>query len=841
MHRFILASRLSAFVAVLLTALSAQGAHGVVIKVGGASFPSVPYTLAARNFSSENPVTVAYSGSNSGTGQKNAFNGEFQVGASDVPISTSLYGSNGTIIALPAIAGGLVVTYNVPGLPKGLQLKFSRQVLPRIFDGSVSMWNDPLLVADNPSLAEKNAKIIVITRSSGSGSTIFFTKSLKLMDASSKYPSSPYENPKFTFSMNNSVMAATTDSAAVIVGSFPYTLTYLSQNEAAVAKASSNGDCSTALAQHLNGDFIPCNLNSLGLAVKNVPQDNIDSLNYNSEGLNTLDVDVPGAYPLTIISNFILRPSEISSDKAVTVWALKFIWYFISHPEFATSQTFVSLYQTPIGERTLSRISSITQRDEVLYGKSVCDPLPDGSYLHPCVNGFCEDLNPFQDSSAQCTCEYGFGNYDHSDCSEVTPYFSPVWTSYVKYFFMATAVLVVGGMISQLIRMKADPDVKAMSPPCCAFILSGFLLAAISILFHATSPTHSTCVAHIVTASIAFGMVFSMIFLKSIRIFFIFRYTRLARLGIFQDAVLIALASILAIIDGIIAGVYTQVDKVGPRIQDLAGSSKEVWVCGVESDGEGSSRSTISTLLIVLLAFNGLLVVLCLMAGHLTRSASRKFDESKKIWSMVSVCALILLISMSVMLGLPSDTEAMLNLKNVLFSGTVWLLSILSPIILFGPSLLGSLQTHVRESSLGQNTGSIQSGENSDWKTADVGKSTALLFNVGVKAMKALAIWDTALIILMPDMNMAFIMKSETHIFTKFSRCKVKPVATTTKDAQGTFRLEMVLDKNSDLLEFATKEKMDEFRSIHTQCIVNNNMKRDESSGIRKRGSRSVV
>ncbi|KAJ3236461.1 hypothetical protein HDU81_010756 [Chytriomyces hyalinus] len=830
-----LASRLFAFATVLLTALSAQGARGIVIKVGGASFPSAPYSIAAGNFSLQNPITVTYTASNSGTGQKNAYNGDYQVGASDVPISTSVYGTNGTIIALPAIAGGLVVTYNVPGLPKDFQLKFSRQVLPRIFDGSVSMWNDPLLVADNPVLATKNAKIIVITRSAGSGSTIYFTKGLKLMDASSNYASSPYENPKFTFNMNNSVRAATTDAAAVIVGSFPYTLTYLSQNEAAVAKATSNGDCNTALAQHLNGDFIPCNLESLGLAVKNVPQDKIDSLNYNTEGLSALDVDVPGAYPLTIISNFVVRPSEISSEKDVTIWALKFIWYFISHPEFATSQTFVSLYQTPIGDRTLSRISSITQKGEIIYGKSVCDPLPDGSYLHPCVHGFCEDTNPFQDASAQCTCQYGFGNYDQSDCSEVTPYFSPIWTSYAKYFFMVTAVLLVGGMIAQLFRMRVDPDVKAMSPPCCAFILSGFLLAGISILFHATSPTESTCVANVVTASIAFGMVFSMIFLKSIRIFFIFRYTRLARLGILQDKVLIAFASILTVIDGVIAGVYTQVSKVGPRIQDLAGSSKEVWVCGVETDSGSSSRSSVSPLLILLLTFNGLLVVLCLMAGYLTRSASRKFDESKKIWSMVSVCALILLISLSVLLGLPSDTEAMLNLKNVLFSGTVWLLSTISPIILFGPCLLGSLSTNIRESSLGQSSGSNKSGEHSDWKTAEVGKSTALLFNVGIKAVKTMAIWDTALIILMPDMNMAFIMKSETHIFTKFTRCKVKPVTATTKEAQGTFRLELVLDKNTDILEFPTKEKMDEFRTAHTQCVVNNNMKREESSGIRKR------
>ncbi|KAI8621172.1 hypothetical protein BC830DRAFT_314256 [Chytriomyces sp. MP71] len=295
------------------------------LSIGGASFPADPYVAAAYNFSYSFGVSATYSTSNSGTGQQNTFNGIFQVGASDVPINTALYGSNGSIVAIPAIAGGLVVTYNIPGLSTSTQLKFSRKVLPRIFDGTIASWNDPRLVADNPALANQSSPIIIITRSAGSGSTLNFIKSLKLMDASNGFEGSPYTNPKFKLGVSTSVLAATTDAAASIVGSFPHTITYLSQAEALLAEANSNGFCNFAMAQHLNGDYIPCNSASIQTAVVNVDSATLDKLDFSTGGLSILDVSTPGAYPIAIISNFVVRPLQLANNRPTTLATLEFI------------------------------------------------------------------------------------------------------------------------------------------------------------------------------------------------------------------------------------------------------------------------------------------------------------------------------------------------------------------------------------------------------------------------------------------------------------------------------------------------------------------------------------
>ncbi|KAI8609745.1 hypothetical protein BC830DRAFT_808838 [Chytriomyces sp. MP71] len=113
----------------LLLSISAASADPskLVLSFGGASFPSEPYLAATQGFNQYFKAAATYYTSNSGTGQNGVFLGRFEVGASDVPINTGLYGTNGTIVAIPAIAGGLVVSYNVPGRNK-TKLKFSRKV-----------------------------------------------------------------------------------------------------------------------------------------------------------------------------------------------------------------------------------------------------------------------------------------------------------------------------------------------------------------------------------------------------------------------------------------------------------------------------------------------------------------------------------------------------------------------------------------------------------------------------------------------------------------------------------------------------------------------------------------
>src|SRR5262249_39049322 len=95
--------------------------------------------------------------------------------ASDAPLTDDqLKGAKGgQLLHIPTALGGVVPTYNVPGVSD--QLRFTPDVLAGIYLGQISRWNDPRRVTDNPALASVDQPIAVIHRSDGSGTTFIFT------------------------------------------------------------------------------------------------------------------------------------------------------------------------------------------------------------------------------------------------------------------------------------------------------------------------------------------------------------------------------------------------------------------------------------------------------------------------------------------------------------------------------------------------------------------------------------------------------------------------------------------------------------------------------------------
>ncbi|KAI9334575.1 hypothetical protein BDR26DRAFT_559464 [Obelidium mucronatum] len=245
-------------------------AEKVTITSGGASFPAPAYLAAVAEFNNlynADIASFAYAVSDSTTGQKNAYSGLFNFGGSDVAINIAQ--PNGTtLVALPAIAGGIGISYNLPGVSQNVKL--SRTVLPRIFDGTITKWNDPALVKDNPFLANISQTLMVVTRSASSGTSQNMFRGLALMDASTGYANSPFLAKGFKLTMKNSFAAATTASAAIIVGSVSYTMTYLNQMEARDLELASPTLTTTALIQHPNGDFMSWSTSGGQIAVSSI-------------------------------------------------------------------------------------------------------------------------------------------------------------------------------------------------------------------------------------------------------------------------------------------------------------------------------------------------------------------------------------------------------------------------------------------------------------------------------------------------------------------------------------------------------------------------------------------
>jgi phosphate transport system substrate-binding protein len=146
-------------------------------KAGGGDYP-------VSNAGLEDPPTgpvLDYEPSGSLAGTMRVRDGSVDFGASDVPLSSAELAKLG-LGQFPIVIGGVAVVVNVAGVTPG-DIKFTGPLLADIFLGKISNWNDPAIKAVNPALNLPDAKIAVIRRSDGSGTTFNFTNYLSRASA----------------------------------------------------------------------------------------------------------------------------------------------------------------------------------------------------------------------------------------------------------------------------------------------------------------------------------------------------------------------------------------------------------------------------------------------------------------------------------------------------------------------------------------------------------------------------------------------------------------------------------------------------------------------------------
>jgi phosphate transport system substrate-binding protein len=114
------------------------------------------------------------SGSLAGTMRVQA--GAVDFGASDVPLKSEELQRLG-LIQFPIVIGGVVAVVNLDGIGPG-QLKLTGPLLADIYLGNVQNWSDRAIRTLNPDLKLPDARIVLVHRSDGSGTTFNFTNYL---------------------------------------------------------------------------------------------------------------------------------------------------------------------------------------------------------------------------------------------------------------------------------------------------------------------------------------------------------------------------------------------------------------------------------------------------------------------------------------------------------------------------------------------------------------------------------------------------------------------------------------------------------------------------------------
>ena len=167
-----------ALIAVCILALAASGFGQTLINGAGATFPYPIYSKWFDEFHKAHPdVQINYQSIGSGGGIRQLEAGTVDFGASDMPMTDEQLQKQKThVLHFPTVLGGVVPTYNVPGVSG--ELNFTHEALAGIFLGAVKTWNDPAIAKANPGVKLPADDIVVVHRSDGSGTTFIWTNYL---------------------------------------------------------------------------------------------------------------------------------------------------------------------------------------------------------------------------------------------------------------------------------------------------------------------------------------------------------------------------------------------------------------------------------------------------------------------------------------------------------------------------------------------------------------------------------------------------------------------------------------------------------------------------------------
>lgn len=271
-------------------------------------------------------VTYASIGSGAGIAQITARTIDF--GGSDAPLTAAQYAAlSATLLTIPESASAVVPAYNLPGISNGLN--FTGSVLANIFLGSITMWNDPAIVALNPGTNLPSHAIIVVHRSDGSGTMYAFTNYLS--DASSQWASQVGKGTSVNWPTGRGGKG--NEGVAGIISNTQYAIGPL---EIAYEIINTNL-ISYGTVQNAAGNFLLANLTNIASAVQiganSLPAGNaqwsnvsiIDNIYNNTAATN--------AYPITTLTYLLVYQQQADQNKGTAL--VNFIWWLVNSAQAA--------------------------------------------------------------------------------------------------------------------------------------------------------------------------------------------------------------------------------------------------------------------------------------------------------------------------------------------------------------------------------------------------------------------------------------------------------------------------------------------------------------------------
>jgi phosphate transport system substrate-binding protein len=128
-----------------------------------------------------NSTNISYNGTGSGPGVTAFIQKQADFAGSDYPLNSTQQPTadarctGGKALSVGTVPGIISVMYNIPGVTK---LNLSASNLAKIFNGKITKWNDPAIVADNAGVTLPDLAIQTFHRSDASGTSYNFSNYL---------------------------------------------------------------------------------------------------------------------------------------------------------------------------------------------------------------------------------------------------------------------------------------------------------------------------------------------------------------------------------------------------------------------------------------------------------------------------------------------------------------------------------------------------------------------------------------------------------------------------------------------------------------------------------------
>ncbi len=306
----------------------------------GATFPYPIYSKWAEDYKKVSGFSMNYQSIGSGGGIKQIQAKTVDFGASDMPLTKEQLDKDG-LMQFPAIVGGVVMVVNIDGIKPG-EMKLTGPIAADIFLGKVKVWNDPAIVALNPTLKLPADPITVVRRSDGSGTTFLFTDYLSKVSPDWKTKvgaGSAVAWPEGVGGKGNEGVSAYVQRIKGSIGYVEY------------AYAKKNKMSHTAL-KNKDGNFIQPDDLTFQAATASADW-------ANAPGMYLVLTDQAGkdSYPISGASFILMYKSNDKPEKAAAT--LKFFdWAFKNGAKAAAEMDYV-----PMPEKTVKLIQDVWKRD----------------------------------------------------------------------------------------------------------------------------------------------------------------------------------------------------------------------------------------------------------------------------------------------------------------------------------------------------------------------------------------------------------------------------------------------------------------------------------------------